>query len=334
MLHLEHIPADSDRRALFDAVLKQCYPPESPRWRSGHEPDAKYLDHLLVLLRDDAPVARCARYVNPHYPGALLVGSYECVDDDGLARTLFAEVERVAQAKGLDRLIGPMDGSTWNSHRFSDADDRPRFFTEPYHHAYYPAQWRANGFTPLAHYASHKDNDLRVDEDGLTAKSTELETAGIHIRMLDKARMNEELARIGAFSIAAFRENFLYAPITVDDFVAKYARIAPVLVPELVLLAEDASGTLLGLILALPDLNEPDPTRRAVIVKTVAATKDASVEGLGRHLMRRVEQAAAQLGHRAAIHAFMAVRNRSSEGSRKLFGGEPFGTYTLYEKRL
>lgn len=333
MLRVEHMARGDDRSA-FDAVLKQCYPPDSPRWRSGHEPDTKHLTGFLVVLRDDVPVARCALYHNPHYEGAMLVGSYECTEDPRVANGLFAEVERLARMQGLTRLIGPMDGSTWNNHRFSDADDRPRFFTEPYHHAYYPAQWRANGFTPLAYYASHIDRDLRMDEAGLAAKEAELTGAGIRIRPLDRARMDAELARIGRFSIAAFRENFLYAPISVEEFVAKYQRLAPLLVPDLVLLAENADGTLLGLILALPDLNEPDPTRRSVIVKTVAATKDGPVEGLGRHLMRRVEQAAVQLGFRSAIHAFMAVHNRSAKGSRSLFGGEPYGTYTLYEKHL
>lgn len=333
MLRMVH--SGWEDRTFFDAVPHTCYPPDSPRWRGGHEPDARYFRTFLTVVDGDAPVGRCAIYVNPGLRGTpLLIGSYECVDDPPVAALLFTEAEVLARAEGITKIIGPMDGSTWNTHRFSDTDDRPRFLSEPFHHAYYPSQWRAHGFQPVARYVSHIDHDLRPDTASIAAKDRELMQAGIRIRALDMANVRQEFTRIGAFCMAAFRENLFFTLIPVDEFVAKYMRIVPVIVPELVLLAEDDNGGLLGFILALPDLHEPDPAHRALIVKTAATTKDAPVKGIGHHLLRRMEQVASGMGFRTAIHAFMATHNRSAEGSRSVFGGVPHGSYTLYDKLL
>lgn len=327
-----------DDRARFDAVVRTCYAPESPRWRSGHEPDARHFKCFLVIEQDNVPVARCALYANPDIisegGSTLLIGSYECVTAKAVAEYLFNEVAAYALANGFTDLIGPMDGSTWNSHRFNDPGLHAPFFTEAYHHPYYPAQWQAHGFEPLEQYVSRIDHDLKIDRALMAAKEAELSAAGIRIRSIQLDRVQEEFKRIGTFCMSAFKENRFFSPIPVEEFVSKYMRIAPLLKPELVLLAEDAHGELQGFILALPDLCEPDPARRALIVKTAATSKDAPVKGIGHHLLRRSEEVAVDMGFSKTIHAFMSVQNRSASGSHVVFGSEPFRSYTLYHKRL
>jgi len=329
---------DLEDRARFDAVVRTCYATDSPRWKSGHEPDARHFKGFLIIERDNVPVARCALYANPGITidgaSALLIGSYECVFDATVAERLFSEVESYARTNGFTHLIGPMDGSTWNSHRFNDPSERAPFLTETYHHPYYPEQWQAQGFEPLEQYVSRIDHDLVIDRALIAAKEAELSAAGIRIRSIQLDRMQEEFIRIGNFCMSAFKENRFFTPIPVEEFVSKYTLIAPLLKPELVLLAEDERGKLLGFILALPDLNEPDPARRALIVKTAATTKDAPVKGIGHHLLRRSEEVAVDMGFRKTIHAFMSVQNRSASGSHTVFGSEPYGHYTLYKKCL
>ncbi|HRF80512.1 MAG TPA: GNAT family N-acetyltransferase [Flavobacteriales bacterium] len=329
---------DRDDRTRFDAVVRTCYAPDSPRWKSGHEPDARHFKCFLIIEQDNVPVARCALYENPGITvdgaSTLLIGSYECVIDATVAKRLFSEVESYASTNGYKHLIGPMDGSTWNSHRFTESSEHFLFFPEAYHHPYYPAQWQAHGFAPIEQYVSRIDNKLLIERNVITDKEAELSAAGIHIRPIRLDRVQEEFTRIGTFCMSAFKENRFFTPIPVEEFVAKYMPIAPVLKPELVLLAEDARGMLLGFILAFPDLYEPEPTRRALIVKTVATSKDAPVKGIGHHLLRRLEEVAVAKGFRKTIHAFMSVQNRSASGSHAVFGSEPYGSYTLYHKHL
>jgi GNAT superfamily N-acetyltransferase len=325
-------------RSRFDAVVRTCYSPDSPRWRSGHEPDARHFKCFLIIEQGNVPVARCALYANPglisESGSPLLIGSYECVVDKAVAERLFNEVDAYARVNGYTDLIGPMDGSTWNSYRFNDQGGRDPFFTETYHHPYYPAQWQAQGFAPIEKYVSRIDHELLIDHALISAKEAELGDAGIHIRPIQLDRLQEEFTRIGTFCMYAFKENRFFTPIPVEEFVAKYTRMAPLLKPELVQLAEDDRGRLLGFILTLPDLCEPDPTRRALIVKTVATSKDAPVKGIGHHLLHRLEEVAMDKGYRRTIHAFMSVKNRSASGSHAVFGSEPYGSYSLYHKHL
>ena len=328
------LPGAPDFR-LFAEVVAHCYEPGSPREKGGHEPDEKHLSACVVVLRDEVPVGRCAFYFDTGAvladPRTAMVGSYECINDPEIARALFDEVRSLARKYRITRLIGPMEGNTWNSYRFSDANDRPRFFMEPYHHPYYAVQWKAEGFTPLARYLSRIDRELAVDQLAIRFKDEDLAVSGITVRPLNKARLVQELALIGQFSIEAFKENFLYAPITVEEFVMKYHRLGQLLVPRLVLLAVDKKDALLGFILGIPDMFSED--RTGLIVKSAARRKDAP-SGLGTHLLRKLEQSAVELGFTSAIHAFMHEDNTSARRSAATVGADPYGSYTLFEQRL
>lgn len=319
----------------FAEVVANCYEPGGPRSKGGHEPDDKHLTACVVVLRNATPVGRCAFYfdMDPRDDGArtAMVGSYECINDPEVAGAIFDEVRSLARKYRITRLIGPMEGNTWNSYRFNDAEDRPRFYMEPYHHPYYPAQWKAEGFVPLARYASRIDRDLVVDQLAIRFKDEDLAVAGISVRPLNKAYLLQELALIGQFSIDAFKDNFLYTPLSVQEFVMKYHRLGQLLVPRLVLLAVDKKDTLLGFILGIPDMFSPD--RTGLIVKSAARRKDAP-SGLGTHLLRKLEQSAVDLGFTSAIHAFMHEDNTSARRSGATFGADPYGTYTLFEQRL
>ena len=319
----------------FAEVVANCYDPAGPRSKGGHEPDEKDLTACVVVLRDGTPVGRCAFYFSTADPGdgarTAMIGSYECINDPEVAGAVFDEVRSLARKYRIARLIGPMEGNTWNSYRFSDTNDRPRFYMEPYHHAYYPEQWRKEGFVPLARYVSRIDRDLVVDQLAIRFKDEDLAVQGISVRPLNKAYLIQELALIGQFSIEAFKENFLYTPITVEEFVMKYHRLGQLLVPRLVLLAVDKKDTLLGFILGIPDMFSHD--RTGLIVKSAARRKDAP-SGLGTHLLRKLEQSAVELGFTSAIHAFMHEDNASARRSAITFGADPYGSYTLFEQRL
>ncbi|HMZ49242.1 MAG TPA: hypothetical protein PL010_09245 [Flavobacteriales bacterium] len=320
--------------SLFQEVVSNCYEPGGPRSKGGHEPEAKDLVACVVVVDDGRAVARCAFYLDTGQQTGTrtaFVGSYECVEDPVVARKLFSEVRDTARKYRVHRIIGPMEGSIWNSHRFSDKNDRPRFFMEPYHHAYYPEQWRAEGFVPLVRYISRIDRELAVDALSIRFRDEDLANAGIAVRPLNKARLVQELALIGRFSIEAYKNEPLYTPITVEEFVFKYHRMGHLLVPRLVLMAVDKKDDLLGFIFAVPDMFSPD--RTGSVVHASARRKDAP-QGLGTHLLRKLEQSAAELGFTSVIHAFMRTDDGPLRRGMRLPGAEPYGSYTLFELHM
>jgi GNAT superfamily N-acetyltransferase len=146
-------------------------------------------------------------------------------------------------------------------------------------------------------------------------------------------RFDEELRRIHALSLEGFRDNFLYSPIGVEDFLAQYRGIRPYVRPELVLLLE-WQGSLIGYLFGLPDWLQAKrgETIDTAIAKTMAVHPDHRGEGLGTLLLTRFTEVAADLGYRRVIHALMHEDNRSRRISAHT--ATPIRRYTLYAKPL
>jgi predicted N-acetyltransferase YhbS len=225
-----------------------------------------------------------------------------------------------------------MDGTTWRRYRLvTRRGTEPPFFLEPDNPDDYPAWFEAAGFSPLARYYSNLDPDLGWGVPD--AVRQRLERGGITIRPLDPADFTGELERIYDISIASFRNNFLYSPISRDEFLALYTRIRPVVQPELVLFAERA-GEPVGFIFAVGDqLNRrAGELPETVIIKSLAVLPAWNGKGIGALLMAEVTAGARALGYRRGIHALMHEENRS----RSLSGhhGTVMREYALFSRRL
>lgn len=331
-----HSRPEDAAHAAFLAAPAAILPHGDPLVRSHAAPDPRHLDRCITVLRGERPVARAACHINPWLHEAELttglVGSYACIDEEEAAMALWRAIDAWAETRELKRLIGPMDGSTWRGYRFRDAPLPPPFFMEPCQPGWYTAQWTEAGFAPLLRYVSHIDPDPREDREALAAHEAALAAQGAVVRCMDAARMEEELERIGRFSIEAFAGNPLYSPIEADAFMAMYRPIKHLIDPGLVLLVEDHEGTLQAFVFNLPDLLAAPGER--LIMKSMARAKQCPFKGMGAYLGLKVAQLAVQRGYRSVVHALMHEDNRSAQLSREVYRGEHFMRYTLYAKHL
>lgn len=325
-----------EKYRLFDQLPQRLYPNSSPRFTLGHEPVSLHLEGLYVLMHADNPVGRFAFYENPKLcyqkQAAACIGSYECVEDLSVSKELLDKAKSMARERGYAWLIGPMEGSTWNSYRFSNNNDEPNFFMEPYHHLYYNEQFLQAGFNSIGEYVSNVDEGLNFDPDYLRDFEGKAKDRGLSFRNLDVENLESELERIADFSIEAFKENFLYTPIEREVFVAKYGKLTDLFDPRLVLIIEDAEGELQALSFSIPDYC--DSQRETIIVKSIAKRSGFPVKGIGRYLVGITHERAYSLGFRKAIHAFMHMTNSSLKVSGAEFSGKAYKTYTLYGCRL
>jgi GNAT superfamily N-acetyltransferase len=227
-----------------------------------------------------------------------------------------------------------MDGSTWQRYRFiTERGSEPPFFLEPDNPDEWPNHWTAAGFEPLATYHSALAPDLATRDPRAEDTARRLADQGITIRNLDLGNFDSEMAKLHALSLVCFANNFLYTPISAEDFAAQYAPVKNYLRPELALLAEK-DGELVGFIVAAPDLLQakrgvPVDT---VIAKTMAVHPDCAGVGLGSYLMDRLHAAAHALGFTRAIHALYHADNRSGRISRHT--ANVIRTYTLFSREL
>jgi hypothetical protein len=317
------------------AFAKSLYPADSIRQQQQESFNHVYLHAILIAEENGAIQARLAIYHNPHlmYEGkkVIAIGNYEAIDNQVIAKEILAKAEEIAHSLGGEILLGPMNGSTWDSYRFSADHDTPNFFLEPFHHLYYNKHFTENGFSRFATYFSSKDTTLAFDNPQVLERKLELEAQGMTIRTVDLANFKAELELLYDFNGFAFQKNFLYTPIDKESFVAKYMPIQKLVQPDFVLLAEDKNKELLSYFFCVPDfynINE-----KSLIIKTIARHPDKKWYGLGHVLGNEIYRNAAAKGYQSIIHAFMYDAGFSTTITQN-FSGERYKDYYLYIKEL
>lgn len=306
-------------------------PPDQLRRQN---PDAR-----LLAWDGTHAVARCGlwfRQVPPHANHRLGVIGHYCAyphSADAGEAILRAACAGLAD-EGCTLAVGPMDGNTWQRYRLvTERGTEPPFFLEPDTPDDWPDHFRAAGFKPLARYDSALTTDLAIRDLRADETATRLVERGIVVRNVDLVRFEEELRRLHPLLLGCFADNFLYTPVSEDEFVAQYAPVRAYIRPELVLIAERA-GEPVGFLFAVPDLLQLKRTGACdtAIAKTMAVRPDCAGIGLGGYLMDRVHAAMHACGYRRAIHALFHEDNRSGRISRRT--ANTIRRYTLFARPL
>ncbi|WP_299453492.1 hypothetical protein [uncultured Microscilla sp.] len=328
------MPGETTHEA-FNNLPHRLYTSDSPRFQLGNEPVSTHLTGCYVLWQNEVPVGRFAFYENPglqyQHSLAACIGSYECKNDPAVSRQLIEEAIALAKSKGYSWLIGPMEGSTWNNYRFSTHHQQVPFFMEPYHHLYYNDQFIQAGFKPIANYYSNLDQSLEYDAQALAQAKKGYEDEGAVFRSIDMENFEDDLKKIGQLSINGFAENFLYTPISVDEFVSKYARLKQFFDPKLITIVEDAKGELQALSFNLKNFN--DPSGKSMIVKSLMRSKSCIFKGVGSYLVGKTTQTAKEMGFEQIIHAFI-IRGNASQNISEKYSANEYKSYALYGLKL
>ncbi|HEU0015281.1 MAG TPA: GNAT family N-acetyltransferase [Longimicrobium sp.] len=292
-------------------------------------PDAR----CLLMRGADGPLARVAytRATDLHgAPGRTgLLGWYEAVDAAAGPDLLRAAAMQLF-GRGARRVLGPLNGSTWGRYRLAlppepgEGPAEPSFLSEPWNPPEYPRHFAQAGFRVAAAYESAIVRDLSAPEPRRDELAERLRARGVTIRPLALDDFDAELESIFGLTREAFAESPFYSPIDFPEFLARYAPLRPLLDPELVRLAHDGDGRLLGYVFAFPDRLQPG----RVVLKTLATAAAARGLGLGTFLTDEVRRIAHERGDAAVIHALMHADNTSVRISRH--SGEVFRRYALY----
>jgi L-amino acid N-acyltransferase YncA len=167
----------------------------------------------------------------------------------------------------------------------------------------------------------------------LAAVAQRLAAEGLRIRPLDLDHFTRDLRRIYAVASASFAGGVLATPATWEHFAARYRPLAPLICPDLVLLAERDEQPA-GFVFAIPDLLQAQRgvAVDTVVVKTVAV-QPGRAPGLGGVLVERCLEVAHDRGYHHAIAALMHEHNASRRGSAR-HAAQVIRRYTLYARPL
>lgn len=329
------------------AINDQRFLTQHQEFMSRHFPSATSnnsvydeADETWVFTRNGIEIAAhfSLWYENtPHHTGHRIgkvgyIGHFYADDREMGARVLQTATKKLKD-RGCEIAIGPMDGNTWRNYRLvvESNGDAP-FPMEPHNPAEYPGYFVENGFEVLATYSS---SILPVMEEFNQTERTGI-ADGITIRTIDVDSFEDELRRLFKVSDNSFQMNFLYSPISEEEFVERYVNYKRYVVPQLILIAErsgdllaERNGEPVGFVFAMPD---PSNGER-VILKTLGRIDDPSLKGLGLRLVHECHKNAAQLGFKTMIHALYKDDNRSGTFSTA-DGATILRRYALYFKRI
>lgn len=315
----------------FMEFPKSIYPEGSPRFVLGNDPVKHHLEGCYILKKEDSVLGRFAIYNNADlkHEGvkACTIGSFECVNDQDIANELLNRAVDIGKKMGFKYLIGPMEGSTWFNYRFSDNNNHPNFFMEPYHHDYYSDLFKGYGFESIGEFVSNLDTNVDYDQKKIDQFEEKYSDLGATFRHLNTDDLANELRKIGEFCNDAFQRNFLFTPIDVELFVEKYLKIEDYFNPELIWIVEDSDGAIHSIFFPIKDCT--DPTGKTLIIKTMARKRYSPFSGIVRYMGELTLKTAKENGFERVVHAFILNDNFAKRISQS-YSGQEYKSYHLY----
>jgi GNAT superfamily N-acetyltransferase len=318
----------------------------------------------FIAERDSDVVGRIAAISNrlhneTHEDRVGFFGFFESIDDQDVANALLEAAAGWCRTLGHDVLRGPASFSVNDEcGLLVDGFDTPPALMMPHNPPYYVGLLEGAGFV--------KAKDLWVYQGGSEkgyvpvperlARATEMirQRQGITLRALNMNDLEGEVERIKELYNSAWEKNWGFVPMTEHEIDHLAEQFKPVVIPELVPMAEK-DGKLIGFGIALPDLNVIFRTNRSgrlfpMIIRLLWAIKMKRIRR-ARILLLGVVPAYQAKGVDAMLYHWIWTKS----GERGIYWGEAgwilednpamnaglekmtfrvYKTYRLYDRRL
>ena len=218
---------------------------------------------LFLAERNGKVVGRIGAIVNhnhnkEHNENIGFFGFYESINDQSVANALFDAAKKYLQSKGVTAMRGPANPSVNDEYGLLvEGFDRSPVVLMTYNPPYYGTLFEKYGFKKLKDlYAYLLDQETVYSERFVRFNELVKQREGLTFRSVDMKHFKEEVDRIKVIYNKAWSKNWGAVPMTDAEFDALAADLKPVVVPDLIIMAE-AKGKPIGFALSLPDINVP-----------------------------------------------------------------------------
>ena len=295
----------------------------------------KYLnDNTWGLLKGDEVIVQAKFWHYPDCPEGHcfhktgLIGHFQCSEKASLEESfiLFNHLNKTLQSLGCTKIIGPIDGNTWQNYRLTTYyGDKKNFMLEPYTPEYFIKHWENFGFKSEETYSSYITS-INDWNDHRIAK-LDFKFQDLNFRKLE----DKDLGPVFDLSLKSFVKNPYYIHIEKEVYLEKYGKMMALLKPNLSWVVYDGEK-LVGYIFSILNQNGVYKMNDSVILKTAAISDERKYAGLGVYLLSKLVEESQSLNLDYIIHALMhdrnPVQNIVKSASEKMRG------YTLYKKDI
>jgi len=332
----------------FDRYLRLVLDPaQNPYFASATR-------ECFVCYLDRTPVARVAITVNPAYADAgrprALFGFFESINDREAVRALFEDASSYVRQRGLNRIEGP-----FNPHHYAelgmqrDRFDVPPTFFQPYNPPYYNTLMEEAGFSVAKILHTRKNPSIGATLQAL--RPTRLrDRDGLIARPLKARDLRSELEKIRLVYNDAFRENWAFLPVSLDEYLFNAQFLRYVTDPSLSIIVEEG-GEPLGALQCVLDINpllrqcrgryRPLPLVRfllgrkkvkTLVVFAVGVRHSARIRGVAALLFEAFREMAAR--YEAVETTWMSPENLTMIRIAERLDLRPDKQFAIYAKEL
>jgi len=235
--------------------LKKVFTEENPLFQHATM-------QLWVARRGDRDIGRIAGIIDGHFNkgdgnAAAFFGFFETVEEAPVSRALFRTVADWARAKGMKRLLGPMN-PTINDEcgLLIEGFDSPPVFMMTYNPKYYIGLLEEEGFRKAKDLLAFMIDLATIPMDRLRriAGKVRERNREVVLRPVLRKTLEQDIGKIKEVYNAAWQDNWGFVPMTDAEVDFMAARLKPLLTEGLIWVAE-TNGETVGFLLALPDYN-------------------------------------------------------------------------------
>ncbi len=239
----------------------------------------------------------------------------DAVFGDAGAASLSAACEWLAR-RGCGRVIAPVDFDNWFPYRFRIDDGDSRIFEwEPVNPPEYVQALEDNGFEIVDRYHSTCIGNLAGFLARTESSYQSAIAAGFEFRPFDEPPLPEDLTSLYRISIESFADNFLFEPISQEQFLALYVGIVDKRKEGLSYFVVDPDGREVGFLFAF--LEEWGGPTSAIIMKSIAVLPEARGQGLSSALTYVTAKAGVEHGAGCVVTALIRAGIQSESVARK-----------------
>jgi len=225
----------------------------------------QYADAVLYLAyRDNKPVGRIMGLINNRYNSIQNEkhGRFcfmECIEDQEVVHALLRKVEEWAVENGMNKIVGPLGFSDKDPQGFQiEGFDLPYLFTAATNLPYLPKMVEAEGYTKevdLVNYNIPMPEQLPP----LYLKAYERISKNCEFEVKEfktKKEIKPFIIPVLELMNDTFSEIYGFVPLNDKEKQEFADRYLPLVDPEFIKVTRTCEGTIVGFIIALPDLSE------------------------------------------------------------------------------
>ena len=254
-------------------------------------------------------------------------------DEEQLFNKVFEELKK----EGIETIIGPLNGTTWNTYRYvTEKGSRKQFLLEPWNEDYSVSLFEKLDFKHLAGYISTVMEGMNSDgRKNLNKKIEKLKKFDYYEDIRVESAENKDLLtvlnKVYDLTVEAFKNNFLYSELEREIFLKMYMSYEDKIVKKFFKMLY-LKGELIGYVFGIPDYTELGYKGKidTIILKTIAVSPEYNGKGMGYILINSLIEEAEKEGYENVIYALMHESNVSKNIGLLL--GNMLRRYTLFIK--